>query len=105
MVSFVLLRRKFPAAVRPYTSPTGIIGAVVAGLLAAMIFVGVMLNPDYRLAIIAIAVVFAIGLGTFAVYGRKRLILSPEEEYALNGGLQAEADVELDDELDVMLTR
>ena len=109
MVSFVLLRRKFPNAARPYVSPTGIAGAVVAGLLAAMIFVGVMLNPDYRLAIIAIAVVFAIGLGTFAVYGRTRLILSPEEEYALNGGLDGRlpsgGEPALDEELDSMLTR
>lgn len=111
MVSFVLLRRRFPTAVRPYTSPTGIVGAVVAGLLAAMIFVAVMLNPDYRLAIVAIAVVFVIGLVSFAVYGRKRLILSPEEEYAMAGGLHgdvpddATAGDDLNEELEEMFTR
>lgn len=89
MVSFVLLRRTYPNAARPYTSPTGVVGAVVAGLLAAMIFVGVILNPAYRLAILAIAIVFALGLASFALWGRKRLILSPEEEYALSGGLHA----------------
>ncbi|HEX5331368.1 MAG TPA: amino acid permease [Cellulomonas sp.] len=89
MVSFVLLRRAHPDAVRPYVSPTGVAGAVVAGLLAAMIFVGVMLNPDYRAAILAIAAVFALGLVSFGAWGRKRLVLSPEEEYALSGGLQA----------------
>jgi ethanolamine permease len=105
MASFVLLRRRYPDAVRPYRSPTGIAGAVVAGLLAAMIFVGVMLNPDYRLAIAAIAVVFAVGLVTFALWGRKRLILSPEEEYALSGGLRDGIGDELEDELEGMLTR
>ena len=89
MVSFVLLRVRFPGAARPYRSPVGIAGAVVAGLLAAAIFVGVMLNPDYRSAIVAIAVVFAVGLVVFALVGRKRLVLSPEEEYALSGGLHA----------------
>src|SRR5659263_653909 len=81
---------KIIAASSPYTSPTGVVGAVVAGLLAAMIFVGVMLNPDYRLAILAIAAVFVLGLVSFGVWGRKRLILSPEEEYALSGGLHAD---------------
>lgn len=89
MTSFVLLRRSFPDAVRPYRSPVGVPGAVVAGLLALMVFVGVMLNPDYRPAIIAIAVVYAAGLAAFALWGRKRLILSPEEEYALTGALGA----------------
>ncbi|WP_448058714.1 amino acid permease [Cellulomonas hominis] len=87
MVSFVLLRRKYPDAARPYRSPVGVPGAIVAGLLAATIFVGVMLNPDYRSAIVAIAVVFALGLASFALWGRSRLILSPEEEYALTNGL------------------
>ncbi|WP_024286184.1 amino acid permease [Cellulomonas sp. KRMCY2] len=87
MASFVVLRRKHPDAARPYVSPVGVPGAVVAGLLALMVFVGVMLNPDYRPAITAIAVVFVGGLALFALWGRKRLILSPEEEYALGGGM------------------
>src|SRR5659263_587796 len=74
-----------PATTAP-TTPVGL----VYGLLAAMIFVGVMLNPDYRLAILAIAAVFVLGLVSFGVWGRKRLILSPEEEYALSGGLHAD---------------
>ncbi len=106
MVSFVLLRRKFPDAVRPYLSPTGVPGAVVAGLLAAMIFVGVMLNPAYRLAIVAITVVYVVALALFAVWGRTQLILSPEEEYALNGGLAGTGaeEPDLDEELDALLT-
>lgn len=87
MVSFVLLRRNHPDAARPYRSPVGVPGAVFAGLIAAVIFVGVMLNPDYRTAIVAIAVVYAVGLAAFALWGRSRLILSPEEEYAMSGGL------------------
>lgn len=87
MASFVLLRRKFPTAKRPYVSPTGVWGAVVAFVIAAITFVGVLLNPDYRAAIIAIAVLYAIGLLVFGLYGRHRLVLSPEEEYAVSGGL------------------
>jgi ethanolamine permease len=87
MVSFVLLRRKFPTARRPYVSPTGVAGAVVAGAIAAITFIGVFINPDFRPAIIAIAVVYAIGLLLFGFVGRNRLVLSPEEEYAVTGGL------------------
>jgi ethanolamine permease len=92
MVSFVVLRRKHPDAARPYRSPVGVPGAVVAGLLAALVFVGVMLNPDYRSAIVAIAVVYVVGLVAFALWGRSRLILSPEEEYAMTGGLSADVE-------------
>jgi ethanolamine permease len=31
-----------------------------------------------------------LGLVSFGMWGRKRLILSPEEEYALSGGLHAD---------------
>nr|WP_240894938.1 amino acid permease [Kineococcus siccus] len=91
MVSFVLLRRRFPRATRPYRSPVGVPGAVLAGALALVVFVGFLFNATYRPAIVAIAVVFAIGLLGFALHGRHRLVLSPEEEYAMTGGLAGEA--------------
>ena len=94
MVSFVLLRRKYPNAVRPYVSPVGVPGAVVAGVIAAITFVGVLLNETYRPAIVAIVVLYVIGLGLFALFGRHRLILSPEEEYAMSGGLHRDPEVE-----------
>ena len=90
MVSFVILRRKYPNAKRPYISPWGIPGAVAAAIIAALIFVGFLLNPDYLPAIVAIAVVYVVMLLIFAFYGRHRLVLSPEEQYALNGGLDEE---------------
>lgn len=87
MVSFVLLRRKFPSARRPYVSPTGVAGAWVAFAIAFITFIGVLINPTYRSAIIAIVVLYAIGLLAFGLWGRHRLVLSPEEEYAVTGGL------------------
>jgi ethanolamine permease len=87
MISFVLLRRKFPNARRPWVSPTGNAGAIVALVIAAITFVGVLLNPTYRPAVIAIAIFYAIGLLAFGLYTRHRLVLSPEEEYAVTGGL------------------
>lgn len=87
MISFVLLRRKFPNARRPWVSPTGNAGAIVAFVIAAITFIGVLLNPTYRPAIIAIAIFYVIGLLVFGLYTRHRLVLSPEEEYAVTGGL------------------
>lgn len=94
MVSFVVLRRKFPNAKRPYVSPTGVFGAIVAGVIAALIFLGFLLNEAFRPAIVAIAIVYVIGLILFALWGRKRLVLSPEEEYALSGGLHGDPQTE-----------
>jgi ethanolamine permease len=87
MASFVLLRRKFPTARRPWVSPTGNFGAIVAFVIAAVTFVGVLINPTYRPAVIAIVVLYVVGLLIFGFYGRHRLVLSPEEEYAITGGL------------------
>ncbi len=94
MLSFVVLRRRFPNAVRPYTSPTGVAGAVIAGVIALAIFIAFLFNSAYVIAIIAIAVVYAIGLVIFGVWGRHRLVLAPEEEYALTGGLHRDPEVE-----------
>jgi ethanolamine permease len=87
MISFLLLRRRFPNARRPWVSPTGNAGAIVALVIAAITFVGVLINPSYRPAVIAIVIFYVIGLLVFGFYGRYRLVLSPEEEYAVTGGL------------------
>jgi ethanolamine permease len=94
MASFVILRRRFPNAKRPYVSPTGVWGAVVAGVIALVVFIGFLLNPPFLPAIAAIAVVYVIMLVAFAIFGRNRLVLSPEEEYALSGGLHGDPQAE-----------
>ncbi|MBC7442260.1 MAG: amino acid permease [Ramlibacter sp.] len=94
MISFVILRRKFPNASRPYRSPWGVPGAVVAGILSLAIFFGFFINEPARPAIVAIAVVYLVMLLIFALYGRKRLVLSPEEEYAVSGGLHFDPQTE-----------
>lgn len=85
MVSYLLLKKNFPNLNRPYKSPVGNLGAIVAGLLALVIFIGQLLNEGYRSAIIAIVIVYVIGLAGFAIFGRKKLVLSPEEEAAIKG--------------------
>jgi ethanolamine permease len=94
MVSFIILRRRYPNAKRPYVSPWGIPGAAVAAFIAALIFVGFLLNELFQPAIIAIAIVYILILLGFALWGRTRLVLSPEEEYALSGGLHGDPQKE-----------
>ncbi|MDP3209236.1 MAG: amino acid permease, partial [Rhodoglobus sp.] len=94
MVSFVILRKRFPNAKRPYVSPVGIPGAVVGGLIAVLIFAGFALQEAFRPAIIAIAIVYVVMLVLFALFGRNKLVLSPEEEYALSGGKHGDPQAE-----------
>lgn len=83
MLSFILLRRKFPAIDRPYVSPVGTAGAAVAMMIAGVTLVALFLNRDYNLGVVGAAIWFLCGIAYFAFYARKRLILSPEEEFAL----------------------
>ncbi|TQK17777.1 ethanolamine:proton symporter (EAT family) [Microbacterium sp. SLBN-154] len=94
MVSFVLLRRKFPNVNRPYKSPWGVPGAILAAVIAAIVFVGFLLNPTFLPAIIAIVVVYVVILLGFGLFFRHRLVLSPEEEYALSGGRHGDPQAE-----------
>lgn len=87
LVSYIILRKKHPHLNRPYRSPWGVPGAVTAAIIAALIFVGFLLNPTYLPAIVAIVVVYAIILIGFAFHYRHRLVLSPEEEYAITDGV------------------
>ena len=94
MASFLILRRKLPNADRPYRSPVGLWGAFVAGLIALVTLVLMPFNTDYRSVILWVAAVYVIGLVLFAVFGRHRLVLSPEEEYAITGGVHGHPETE-----------
>jgi ethanolamine permease len=94
MVSFVVLRRKFPNAARPYKSPTGVGGAIVAGVIALGAFLGIVFNGVFGLAVVTFLVIFVVGIVLFALIGRHRLVLSPEEEYAISGGAHGDPQKE-----------
>jgi ethanolamine permease len=94
MASFLLLRRKLPDASRPYRSPVGIWGAFVAGVIALVTLILMPFNADYRGVVLWVGIVYAIGLVLFALFGRKRLVLSPEEEYAVTGGHHGHPETE-----------
>lgn len=80
MISFVKIRNM--DIERPYVSPLGKPGAVVAGVIAAVTLVFLFVNADYRPGVYGTAVWFAAGIMYYYFYGRHRMILSPEEEFA-----------------------
>jgi ethanolamine permease len=82
MASFVLLRLRFPAIARPWRSPLGIAGALVAAVVSLATLVTLFLNPDYRPGIFGAAIWFLCGLIWFAFRSRSHLVFAPEEEFA-----------------------
>lgn len=91
MVSFVLLRRNFAHIERPYRSPLGNAGAIIAAVIAFVTLVFLFLNEDYRVGVIGCAIWFVLGLAYFAVHARHHMVLSPEEEFALEQSRQRDA--------------
>ncbi len=86
MVAFVLLRRNKPDIERPYRSRLGVGGAVVAAVIAAVSLISLFFNPDYRPGVVGVAIWFVLAIAYFAIAGRHKLVLSPEEEFATTGG-------------------
>jgi len=85
-VSFILLRQKLPNIDRPYRSPWGVPGAAIAGLIAVISLIAIFLNEAYRPGVYGVAAYYLLGVLYFAISGRNRLVLSPEEEFALTAG-------------------
>ncbi|MFT4149185.1 MAG: amino acid permease [Paracoccaceae bacterium] len=83
-ISFILLRRNMPHIERPFRSPLGIPGAVLTIVIAVVTLFYQVQDPNFTKGVIWVVVWFAIAIAYFALVGRHRLILSPEEEFALS---------------------
>ncbi|MCP2324471.1 ethanolamine permease [Hamadaea flava] len=92
MLSFILLRRRLPGIERPYRSPLGIAGAAVAGVIALISLAALFVRDDYRPGVVGVAIWFVAAIAYFAVAGRHKLILSPEEEFAMTRGEHGRPD-------------
>ena len=82
LASFLCLRKRFPHIVRPYRSPWGMTGAVLAGVIACVTLLVLFFNRDYRPGVIGAALWFFAGILYFGIAGRKRLVMAPEEQFA-----------------------
>lgn len=82
-ISFILLRRRLPHIERPFRSPLGVPGAVLTIVIAVITLLYQVQDPNFTKGVLWVAVWFAVAIGYFALVGRHRLILSPEEEFAM----------------------
>lgn len=83
-LSFILLRRNMPNIHRPYRSPLGVGGAVLTMLIAGVtLYFQLTGDPTYTQGVLWVALWFGVCIAYFGLVGRHRLILSPEEEFAM----------------------
>ncbi|MBA2643379.1 MAG: amino acid permease, partial [Actinobacteria bacterium] len=94
MVSFILLRRNLPNIDRPYRSPVGIPGAAIGALIALISLAALFWRDDYRPGVVGVAIFYVLALVYFSLTGRNKLVLSPEEEFALTRGKHGHPETE-----------
>lgn len=85
-LSFIMLRANLPNIERPYRSPFGNLGALLAIVIALVTLAYQLQDPLYQKGVFGVAAWYVIGVLYFAVVGRHKLVLSPEEEFAVTGG-------------------
>src|SRR6266851_2970571 len=93
-LAFIMLRRRLPNIERPYRSPVGVWGAGIAGVIAVIALISLYANETYRPGVVGTLIYFLIGIAYFAIVGRHRLVLSPEEEFALTRGQHGHPETE-----------
>ncbi|WP_105382582.1 amino acid permease [Neorhizobium alkalisoli] len=82
-ISFIILRKKLPNIERPFRSPLGIPGAALTIVIAVVTLLYQIQDPNFTKGVLWVVIWFAIAIAYFAFVGRHRLILSPEEEFAM----------------------
>jgi ethanolamine permease len=90
MVSFILLRRNLPDIERPYRSPVGVWGAAIGAVIALASLAACFWRDDYRPGVVGVAIFYFVALAYFGLIGRHRLVLSPEEEFAMTRGVHGD---------------
>lgn len=85
-ISFIRLRALYPDIARPFKSPLGRFGAWLTIVVCIVTLAYQFFDPVYRWAAVAATLWYVLGVAYFAFYRRHRLVLSPEEEFAVTGG-------------------
>ena len=83
-ISFIVLRKNHPHIERPFRSPVGVPGAALTLVIAIVTLYVQLQDPVYRDGVIGAAIWYGLGILYFAAIGRNKLVLSPEEEFALH---------------------
>jgi ethanolamine permease len=82
-ISFIVLRRRSPDMPRPFVSPFGQYGAAAVIAISAVTLFYQVQDPNFSKGVLWVIVWFAAASAYFALHGRHRLMLSPEEFFAL----------------------
>ena len=85
-IAFMRLRKLYPNIERPFRSPFGNFGALLTIAICVLTLAYQFYDPLYQKAAIAALVWYLVGLVWFAIFRRSKLVLSPEEEFAMTGG-------------------
>ena len=93
-LSFILLRVRMPHITRPYRSPLGNFGAAVTIVIALVTLYYQLKDPVYQKGVFGAAIWYVLGILYFALVGRHKLVLSPEEEFALTKGTHGHPETE-----------
>lgn len=91
-LSFILLRMNLPNIDRPYRNPLGVVSGYLTIIIALVTLYMQFQDPAYRGGVIGVAIWYAAGVIYFAAYGRKTLVYSPEEDFAVKARTQAGID-------------
>jgi len=82
-VSFIVLRMRRPRLARPYRSPLGILGAIATLVIATITLASQLVDPMFATGVTWVGVWFTLGTIWFALVGQNRLVLAPEEAFAI----------------------
>lgn len=82
-ISYIVLRRRHSSIARPYRSPFGMTGAVVTIAISLVTLYFQIQDPNFTKGVVWVLVWFGVALVYFGLIGRHRLVLSPEEAFAL----------------------
>jgi len=94
MAAFIRLRQNLPHIDRPYRSPIGVPGAAIGAVIALISLGALFWRDDYRPGVVGVAIFYVLALVYFSLSGRKKLVLSPEEEFALTRGAHGHPETE-----------
>jgi ethanolamine permease len=85
-VSYIKLKFSHAHQPRPYKSPLGVMGALIAASLALVALAACFYTPTYRAGIFGVLLVVIVATLYFLLFSRKHLVLqAPEEAAAISG--------------------
>eukprot|EP01100_Stratorugosa_tubuloviscum_P000533 TRINITY_DN1118_c1_g1_i6.p1 TRINITY_DN1118_c1_g1~~TRINITY_DN1118_c1_g1_i6.p1 ORF type:complete len:540 (-),score=141.99 TRINITY_DN1118_c1_g1_i6:49-1668(-) len=84
MLSYIILKIRYRAIKRKFSSPLHIVGAIITIILSILSIVSCLaFQPSYKWALIPLGAIFFVALLYYFLWSRKRLRISPEEAFAL----------------------